>query len=117
MFDYQGRRQYSKNTGLFTVMTAPMRRGDFSELLTASKPVRLSDPVDPGCIVNNVIQPQCVDPHALEVLNFMAPVPNLPGPTQNLSQAVSSGNNWDQYVSRIDETINDRTRLYSRFAY
>ena len=117
MFDYQGRRQYSKNTGLFTVMTAPMRKGDFSELLTAPRPVRLSDPVNPNCIVNNVIQPQCIDPHSLEVLNFMAPVPNLPGLTQNLSQAVSSGNNWDQYVSRIDETINDRTRLYFRFAY
>jgi len=117
MFDYQGRRQYSKNTGLFTVMTAPMRRGDFSELLTAPKPVRLSDPVNPSCIVNNVIQPQCIDPHSLEILNFMAPVPNLPGVTQNLSQAISSGNNWDQYVSRIDESINDRTRLYFRFAY
>ena len=35
MFAYQGRRQYSKSTGLFTVMTEPMRRGDFSALLTA----------------------------------------------------------------------------------
>jgi hypothetical protein len=117
MFDYQGRRQYSKSTGLYTVMTEPMRRGDFTALLTAPRPVRLSDPVNPNCIINNVIQPQCIDPHSLEVLNFMAPVPNLPGLTQNLTQAISNGNNWDQYVTRVDENINDKARLYVRFAY
>ena len=117
MFDYQGRRQYSKSTGLFTVLTEPMRRGDFSSLLTASRVVRLSDPVNPDCIVNNVIQRQCIDPHSLEVLHFMAPPPNLPGVTQNLTQPISSGNNWDQYVTRVDEVLNDNARLYVRYAY
>ena len=117
MFDYQGRRQYSKSTGLYTVMTEPERRGDFSELLTAAKPVKLSDPVNPDCIVNNVIQPQCIDPHSKEVLKFMAPLPNLPGVIQNLSKANSSGNNWNQYVTRVDETLNDKARLYVRYAY
>src|SRR6185436_10908856 len=117
MFDYQGRRQYSKSTGLFTVLTEPMRRGDFTALLTAPRVVRLSDPVNPNCIVNNVIQPQCIDPHSLEVLHFMAPPPNLPGVTQNLSQPISSGNNWDQYVTRVDENLSDHARLYVRYAY
>ena len=117
MFDYQGRRQYSKSTGLYTVMTEKMRRGDFTELLTAPKVVRLSDPVDPNCIINNVIQPACIDPHSLEYLNFMAPPANLPGVTQNLSKANSSGNNWDQYVTRIDHVVNDSARLYVRYAY
>src|SRR5882757_1073042 len=55
MFDYQGRRQYSKSTGIYTVMTEAERRGDFSALLTAKNPIKLADPVDPGCIVNNII--------------------------------------------------------------
>src|SRR6202521_1645888 len=38
MFDYQGRRQYSKSTGIYTVMTAAERTGDFSALLNAAKP-------------------------------------------------------------------------------
>jgi hypothetical protein len=117
MFAYQGRRQYSKSTGLFSVMTEPMRRGDFSSLLTAAKPIKLSDPVNPGCIINNVIQPTCIDPHSLEYLNFMAPLPNQPGLTQNLSQPISSGNNWDQYVTRVDHVINDNARLCVRYAY
>jgi Carboxypeptidase regulatory-like domain/TonB-dependent Receptor Plug Domain len=117
MFDYQGRRQYSKSSGIYTVMTAAERTGDFSALLTAAKPVKLSDPVNPDCIIANIIQPQCIDPHSLQVLKFMAPPPNLPGLTQNLNLATSSGNNWDQYLTRVDETLNDKARLYFRYAY
>jgi hypothetical protein len=116
MFDYQGRRQYSKSTGIYTVMTASERQGDFSALLTAAKPVKLSDPVNPGCIVNNVIQPQCIDPNSKEYLNFMAPVPNLPGLTNNLSTATSNGDNWNQYMTRVDETLSDSARVYFRYA-
>lgn len=117
MFAYQGRRQYSKSTGISTVLTDKMRKGDFTELLTAAKVVRLADPVNPNCIINNVIQPTCIDPHSLEYLNFMAPPPNLPGVIQNLSAATSNGNNWNQYVTRIDEVLNDKAKLYVRYAY
>jgi Carboxypeptidase regulatory-like domain/TonB dependent receptor len=117
MFDYQGRRQYSKTAQIFTVLTGPERTGDFSALLTAPKPVKLSDPVNPNCIVKNVIQPQCIDPHSLELLNFMPPLPNLSGLTQNLNFSTGGGNNWDQYISRIDETISDKTQVYFRYAH
>ena len=116
MFAYQGRRQYSKTTGLYTVLTDPERIGDFSGLLTAAKKATLSDPVDPTCIVANVIQPRCIDPHASEILTFL-PHANLPGLTQNLSVAPSSGNVFDQYYTRIDEATSDRTRFYFRYAY
>lgn len=117
MFDYQGLRQNGAVTGLFTVLTAPERAGDFSALLTAAKPIRLADPVDPTCIVNNVIQARCINPHSLELLNFMPPTPNLPGLTNNLSLPIGSGNNFDQYITRVDETINDKSRVYFRYAY
>jgi hypothetical protein len=116
MFDYQGRRQYSKASGIYTVMTAAERTGDFSALLTGPKPVTLSDPVSANCIVRNVIQPTCIDPHSLELLNFMAPLPNLPGLTNNLNVATSNGDHWDQYMTRIDETISDKARVYFRYA-
>ena len=80
-------------------MTEAERKGDFSALLTAAKPVKLSDPVNPDCIVNNVIQPQCIDPHSKEVLNFMAPPPNLPGLIQNLSEATSSSSGFQRSAS------------------
>jgi hypothetical protein len=117
MFDYQGRREFAKTAGIYTVLTGPERTGDFSALLAEAKPVNLSDPADPTCIVGNVIQPRCIDPHSLELLNFMPPLPNLAGPTQNLNYSTSSGDPWDQYIGRLDETINDNSRLYFRYAF
>lgn len=116
-FDYQGRREINKIATIYTVMTEPERTGDFSALLSAPKPVTLTDPVDPTCIVANVIQPRCIDPHSLEILNFMGPGPNLPGTTQNLNYSVSNADPWNQYIGRLDEVINDNTRLFFRYAY
>lgn len=117
MFAYQGRRQYSKTAGISTVLTPAERQGDFSALLNAAKPVKLSDPVDPSCIVGNVIQKACINPHSLELLNFMAPPPNLPGLTNNLNVNNSNGNKWDQYMTRIDEAVNEKARVFFRYAY
>jgi hypothetical protein len=117
MFDYQGRREINKIATIYTVMTEPERTGDFSALLTAPEPVKLSDPVDPTCIVANVIQQRCIDPHSFQVLNFMGPGPNLPGVTQNLNYSVSNADPWNQYIGRLDEVINDNTRLFARYAY
>ncbi|MCU1225579.1 MAG: hypothetical protein JWQ42_3672 [Edaphobacter sp.] len=112
MFAYQARRQKSSTSQLFTVLTAAERAGDFRALST-----HLSDPVDPTCIVSNVIQSRCIDPHSLELLNFMPPLPNLPGLSNNLRLAIASGNNFDQYITRIDHMINDKSRVYFRYAY
>ena len=117
MFDYQGRRQYAASTALYTVLTGPERMGDFSALLTAAKPIHLSDPIDPTCIVKNVIQPRCINPHSLELLNFMPQLPNLPGLTNNLRLATGSGDDFDQYITRVDEVITDKSRVYFRYAY
>jgi Carboxypeptidase regulatory-like domain len=117
MFDYQGRREINKISTIFTVMTAPERTGDFSALLTAPHPVTLTDPVNTGCIVANVIQPRCISPYSEELLNFMPPDPNLPGLTQNLNYPVANADPWNQYIGRLDETINDNSRLFIRFAY
>lgn len=112
MFDYQARRQFSSTSQLFTVLTAAERNGDFSALST-----HLSDPLDSTCIVGNVIQQRCISPHSLEYLNFMPPPPNLPGLANNLRLAIANGNNFDQYLTRIDHTINDKSRVFFRYAY
>jgi Carboxypeptidase regulatory-like domain/TonB dependent receptor len=112
MFAYQGRRQTSSTSQLFTVLTGPERAGDFSAL-----PTRLTDPIDPTCIVGNIIQPRCVNPHSLEYENFMPQLPNLSGVANNLRLAIPSGNNFDQYLARVDHNINDRARAFFRYAY
>jgi len=115
MAAYQGRRQISKSTGIYTTMTQAMRNGDFSAINPVTRPLR--DPVDPTCITNNVIAQRCINPHSIEYLNFLGPPANLPGLTQNLSAITSSGNNWDQYYGRVDQVLNDKTRFYFRYAY
>lgn len=111
---YQGQRESVTNTNVATVMTEKMRNGDFSEILSR---VRLSDPVDASCIVNNIIQPRCIHPASLALLNFMAPVPNLPGATENSRRPTVNQNNWDQFTTRIDHTFSGNARMYGRFGY
>ncbi|HWB31779.1 MAG TPA: TonB-dependent receptor [Acidobacteriaceae bacterium] len=111
MFDYQARRQISSTSSLYTVLTPAERQGDFSAIKT-----KLSDPVNSSCIVNNVIQSNCINPHSLEYLNFM-PQANLPGLTNNLRATIPSGNDFDQYITRIDNVITQKARVFFRYAY
>ena len=111
MFDYQALRQSSSLTSLFTVLTPAERQGNFSAIKTT-----LRDPVNPACIVNNVIQQTCINPHSLEYLNFM-PQSNLPGLTNNLRVAIPSGNDFDQYITRIDHVLAQNARVFFRYAY
>jgi hypothetical protein len=111
MFDYQGRRQISSISSLYTVLTPAERLGDFSAIKT-----KLSDPVNPSCIVNNVIQSSCIDPHSLEYLNFI-PQSNLTGLTNNLRLAIPSGDNFDQYITRIDQVLTQKAHVFFRYAY
>jgi Carboxypeptidase regulatory-like domain/TonB dependent receptor len=111
---YQGQRESVTDTNVATVMTEKMRQGDFSEILSR---VRLADPVDASCIVGNIIQPRCIHPASLALMNFMAPVPNLPGVTENSRRPTRNENNWDQFTARIDHTLNANARMYGRYGY
>jgi hypothetical protein len=113
MFDYQGRRQIAKTAGIYTIVTGPERTGDFSALLTAPKPMTLSDPVDPTCIVGNVMQPRCIDPLALEVLNFMPPLPNLDHRERSIHRADRDGSKVPLLSGRTEKRVAQREISYS----
>ena len=119
MFDYQGLRDLATPSDTYTVMTPLMRQGNFSELSTP-----LTDSYNPSCVSNNIIQPACISPVAQQFLQVI-PMPNVQSNatasgyalTNNLVEPIASISNFNQYLTRIDENISSKTRLFFRYAY
>ncbi len=120
-------QQVDEGSRFFTVPTLKMRQGDFSELPAGSVTVPA------GCTANGVVgnpgnnndvapnndlRP-CKDPTGLgqALLNFY-PAPNLTAPLgqPNYVYSVLRPNNRQQFTSRFDYSISDKTKLYVRFA-
>ncbi len=108
------------------VPTAAFRQGDFSSLL--SQGIQLYDPytVDPTtgqrlAYTNNQI-PQAEWSTAATALwdKYYTPVAasafNVSSP-DNFTSASSSGGNTNQFVTRVDQNISDKTRIFGRFTY
>jgi hypothetical protein len=101
--------------------TAKMRQGDFSELL----PGTVNVPA--GCTVggvgannpapNNNLAP-CIDPFGQALINFF-PAPNFSDPNnpgRNYVYSVLRPNDRNQFISRFDYSVSDKTKLYVRLA-
>jgi Carboxypeptidase regulatory-like domain len=107
------------------VPTAAFRNGDFSSLLAQG--IQLYDPYTVTAsgartpYANNQI-PQAEWSTAATALwdKYYSPVApasfNINNP-DNFTSAASSGGNTNQFVTRIDENISDRTRIFGRFTY
>ena len=117
--------QFRLRTGSVTTTTVPLpafRQGDFSALL--SQGIQLYDPysVNPATgartpYANNQI-PQAEWSTAGTALwdsYFIKPTGS--GITDNFTAASSSGGNNNQFVTRIDQNISDKTRAFGRFTY
>src|SRR5687767_2488741 len=116
-------QQVDEGSGRFLVPTLKQRQGDFSEFPGTTVPA--------GCTVggivgnpgnNNDVAPggnlaPCAHPLGRALLNFY-PEPNLaaaPG-EPNYIYSVLRPNNRQQFTSRFDYSISEKTKLYVRFA-
>jgi hypothetical protein len=117
-------QQVDEGSNKFFVPTLKQRQGDFSELLNQPNPQTVNVPF--GCTVNGVTAGNpapnnnlapCMDPFGKALLNFF-PAPNLTGPINqtNYVYSVLRPNNRQQFTSRFDYSISDKTKLYVRFA-
>ena len=136
--DTEANRVTAGQNGTYTVPTAAMRTGDFSQLLnnslTGGQTRTLYMPGGPtrdnsGNIISNnylecngqqnVICPSQVDPVAANLVAAF-PLPNLgvPGQTYNnfLSQP-STSDNTTQYDARLDWNITDKDQTFARYSY
>jgi hypothetical protein len=121
--DYQGQR-FNRPTSVAsrTLMTARMRQGDFSELLT-QKGIQLYNPFD---IVNgerqpfpnNQIPPSLMDPVARNLLSdtSLYPLPTSDRLENNYLVASRSQTHGDQGDIKIDANLTDSDRLFGRYS-
>ena len=111
----------------FTVPTAKMRTGDFSELLNQTIPIRIYDPTSgchtpSNCTVtrtafnNNIIASSMLNPTAVKIINFF-PLPNVSGAglTANYYSAAVRNSNYRGWLARIDHQISAQHRVYANY--
>ena len=120
---YEGQRIGQGITHLTTVPTAPMKDGDFSDLLGRSKPVTIFDPLTSetnaaGKIVrqpfpDNMIPAARFDPAAKNVMDFY-PLPNRPGLVSNFNPVSSQPTTSDQGTVKVDRAFQGGSRGFVR---
>ena len=108
---YEGYREDRGLTRQTIVATAQERGGDFSFL---SRP--LIDPQTGLPFAGNVIPSNRISPAAVKLLALM-PLPNIPDLAPRRNNYVSSPeskNHYDQYMGRVDHTVNDHWTIFYR---
>ena len=124
-------KQYNKvpAPALFSVPTAKMRTGDFSELLSAG--IIIYDPASAfkassTCVANPTGTTICRTPFAGNIiptgrlnqgaLNFLKlyPQPNLPGTTNNYFSNNTNVLPYSTYLGRIDHNLSDNQKIFGK---
>jgi hypothetical protein len=102
-------RQLS-GSGTALSVAEPYRTGDFSDLLSGSSPVVITDPTTGQAYPNNQIPASQLSPAAQNLLKY-APVP---GPDGFVYYAYPSQQDTTEWITRVDYRINDKNSLYVR---
>ena len=109
-----------------TLPTTAELAGNFSTLLTATKPIVLKAPANApaGCtIVGNVLSPQCITPNGQAIANVYALMEKQAASFLNTDVVNNTifqpynPNNWREDIARIDYQINDHQSLYFRYLH
>jgi Carboxypeptidase regulatory-like domain len=133
-FFFTSWEQYRQRAVGVVVTTVPIqafRQGDFSALLSGATPVQLYDPFTvyapggPTPYPNNQIPISGPTSEAStaalalwdQYYTPIAPSSTTFDGTPNFTSAASGGGNTTQFVTRIDQNISDRTRIFGRFTY
>ena len=109
MTNYEALRRRQTAQATFSVPTAKMFRGDFSELSTP-----IYDPLTGQPFPGNVIPTNRLDPVSLRLLNYYNSA-TLPGLTNNFVQNNSSPLNRDGFVLRFDFVESSKSQWMGRY--
>ena len=111
------RRQVNPGSATYTVPTAAIRQGDFSEAGVRSvyDPLTVAANGTRTQFANDQIPQSRINPIATNMLAFY-PQPNLPGVTNNFfSQKGGRPNRWN-YSGKVDHRFNDKNNLFFRIS-
>jgi Carboxypeptidase regulatory-like domain len=124
-FAWEGFRRRRGSALLGSVPPADFRAGNFSSLLTQSSPVYLRDPLLSGncdandrtaCFPNNIIPQGRINRAIPTALELVVPLPNRPGPIQNLVSNASQANDRDLFNVRWDYNLNPKDSVFFRWS-
>ena len=132
MFSYEKQKDQRAEPETFTVPTALMRTGNFSELLPLG--IMIYDPAtavlrNTSCaagstgttvcrtpFAGNIIPTSRLNPAAVAFLNLY-PTPNQPGVEDNYFSNQVLNRPYDSYLTRIDHNINENNRIFGKLFY
>ena len=126
-FDYEGNRRSTSTPEFLLVPTAAQRAGNLNGLSIANASGMLTNPLPAGSpcagmqFSNNTIPSQCINPVATTLLNnyYPLPTPGLDSATlgYNYQALVPIPGNSNGFDIRIDQNINSKQQIYTRFSW
>lgn len=116
------RRIETGSTAQGIVLTAAQRAGTFTNTtpltIDALGQQQLAARGATNCITSaHTVNPTCIDPNAIALLNTLYELPNNPGSAQNYINQVPQTLDQDSYNYRIDHYITDNEILTGRVSY
>jgi Carboxypeptidase regulatory-like domain len=132
-YNYEGYQFITNSSGFYTMPTAAMRGGDFSQLKNAAGTViKVYDPLTTRAnpngtgflrdqFPNNIIPTNRLDPVSKNVLAFY-PLPNRTPDNANSNQnnyfgAVANKRNLTNHTMRFDHRLTDKNNFSARYVY
>ena len=115
MSNFEGFRLRNQGQGIYSVPSAAMREGNFSELLPATT---IRDPLTNQPLAGNIIPSNRLDPTAKKLLEFYPP-PNIPGAglLNNYLALDNNSTNTDQFTQRIDFVESSKSNWFGRYSW
>jgi len=113
MGNYEGFRLRNQKETLFSVPSAAMRRGDFSE-----RSATIRDPLTNAPFPGNIIPMSRLSPISLALLDYY-PLPNQPtlGLANNFNAVNRNRTDKDQINVRVDFTESSKSSWYGRYGW
>jgi hypothetical protein len=118
---YSGQLWPSSTFYLRDVPTQKMRQGDFSELLSLSRPVTVRDPLTGNPFAGNIIPSTRFNATSVKLADKYMPAPTVPGALANnfgfLFPYPSDAWHMNNLTGRIDHKLSDKNTIYGRVIY
>jgi hypothetical protein len=112
MGSYEGVRETRQTVAQTNVLTAEMRRGDFSGM----SGVVIRDPLTNVPFENNIIPSTRLDPLAVSMVNQYQPLPNQTG-ANNFRGFTLAEDTQDQFITRIDHVFDQKQKIFGHYLY
>lgn len=115
MSNFEGFRLRNQGQGIYSLPSAAMRTGDFSEILSNTA---IRDPLTDQPFPNNMVPSSRLHPIAQKLLEFY-PEPNIAGAglTNNYLALENRTSDKDQFTQRIDWVESSKSSWFGRYSW